>query len=98
MIHPPSKNRGLWVISLSMSMVLNKKKSAIGSEKRVWVSYMFIITLYYKMRQILLQDPTTILLRIRKKFIAKCVRFIITKCDIYYKIQCFLQNSSVQSQ
>ena len=47
------------------------------------------MALYYKMRQILLQNATAILLQMRQKFITKCVRFSITKCDSYYKLRRF---------
>ena len=58
------------------------------------------------MRQILLQNATAIWLQNAQKFIAKCVRFFITKCDsfilkcdsyykfrrFYYKMRQLLQN------
>ena len=97
-IHPPSKNRGLWVISLSMSMVLNKKNLLLGVKKRFGSHICSLLHFttkcdryYYKIRQLFYY-------KVRQKFIAKCVKFVITKCDIYYKIRCFLQNASVQSQ
>ena len=39
------------------------------------------MALYYKMRQVLLQNATTVYYKIRGKFIKKCVRFFIKKCD-----------------
>ena len=39
------------------------------------------MALYYKMRQMLLQNATTVYYKIREKFIKKCVRFFIKKCD-----------------
>ena len=33
--------------------------------------------------------------KIRQKFITKCVRFFIAKCDSYYKLRVLLQNATV---
>ena len=58
----------------------------------------FFMIIYYKLRQILLQNATAILLQKKKrqKFITKSVRFFIakcdsfiTKCDSYYKLRRF---------
>ena len=54
------------------------------------------MTVYYKMRQILLQNATPILLqnatevyyKMHQVFITKCDSFI-TKCDSYYKFRQF---------
>ena len=56
----------------------------------------FVMTVYYKMRQILLQNATAILLqnatevyyKMHQVFITKCDSFI-TKCDSYYKYRRF---------
>ena len=68
------------------------------------------MTVYYKMRQILLQNATAILLQNASGFllqnatvllenatvITKCGNFI-TKCDSYYKVRCLLQTATVHS-
>ena len=61
----------------------------------------FIMTLYYKMRQILLQNATAILLQNASGFllqnatvITNCDDFI-TKCDSYYIMRCLLQIAAV---
>ena len=65
----------------------------------------FIMALYYKMRQILLQNATAILLqnatevyyKMRQRFfITKCDSFM-TKCDSSYKMPRLLQIEIVQS-
>ena len=63
----------------------------------------FIITLYYKMRQKLLQDVTAILLQTATNVYCKMLQgflsenaTVITKCNSCYKVQCLLQNASVQ--
>ena len=59
------------------------------------------MTVYYKMRQILLQDPTAILLQNatvllqNATIITNCDNAII-KCDSYYKMRCLLQIARVQ--
>ena len=81
-------------IGHSMSMVLDTNKLYIGNQQRLRFYIRFIMTLYYNMRQALLQNSTTILLQnATKRFIAKCVWCFITKCnsvittcDSYYKM------------
>ena len=60
----------------------------------MWFQNWFIMTLDYKMRQILLENVTTIL--IITKIITTCVRFFIAECDSfiancdsYYKMRQF---------
>ena len=53
------------------------------------------MTLYYQIRQTLLQNVTAILLQNSTKVYYKCNSFV-TKCDSYYKIQRLLQNGLVQ--
>ena len=52
------------------------------------------MTLYYKMRQILLQNATAILLQNATVLLQNAA--IITKCDVYYKLReyilLFIQN------
>ena len=50
---------GNWI---TMSIVLDTKKSNFGGQQWLWFRICFIMTLYYKMRQIL-QNTKTILLR-----------------------------------
>ena len=47
------------------------------------------------MRQILLQNVTAILLQMQQKFITKCVRFFVTKCDISQIATISLENATV---
>ena len=66
----------------------------------VWIELRFhnwfVMTVYYKMWQILLQNATSILLqnaakvyyKLHQVFITKCHSFI-TKCDSYYKMRRF---------
>ena len=53
------------------------------------------MTLYYKIRQTLLQNATAILLQNATKVYYKCNSFV-TKSESYCKIQCLLQNVLVQ--
>ena len=61
------------------------------------------MALYYKMRQIVLQNATAILLqnatkvyyKMRQVFFTKCDSFII-KCASYYKMRRLLQIATVQ--
>ena len=62
-----SKAEGLMNIQHSMSMVLDTRF-------QIW----FITRVYYKMRQILLQNATNFLLQNGT---------VITKCDVYYKLR-----------
>ena len=86
---PTSNGEGFRGIQYSMSMVLDTRF-------HIW----FIMTLYYKMRQILLQNATGILLQnptkiyynMRQVFYYKMRRFYykmrqFTKCDVYYKLR-----------
>ena len=51
------------VIVFKMSMVLDIRKCNFGSQQCLWFHIWFILTVYYKMQQILLQNGTGILLR-----------------------------------
>ena len=76
-VHPPSNGAGLRDIQQSMSKILDTRFN-------IW----FIMTLYYKTRQILLQNATAILLqnttevyyKMRQVFLLQNATFI-TKCD-----------------
>ena len=50
------------VIVFKMSMVLDIRKCNLRSQQCLWFHVWFILTVYYKMRQIL-QNGTAILLR-----------------------------------
>ena len=52
------------------------------------------MTVYYKIRQMLLQNATAILLQ-NETVITKCDNFI-TKCDRYYKVRFLLKIATVQ--
>ena len=49
------------------------------------------MTLYHKMRKILLQNATAILLQNVTEVYYKMRRFFISKCDSYYKMRRLLQ-------
>ena len=46
-----------------MTMVIHKKKSVSRSQEWLWFHIEFILALYYKTRQMLLQNATAILLQ-----------------------------------
>ena len=75
--HPPSNGEGLRDIQHSMSMVLDTRF-------HIW----FIMTLYYKMRQILLQNATAILLQNATEVYYKMRQVF------YYKMRQLLQNAT----
>ena len=74
-VHHPSNGEGLRDIQHSISRILDKNFY-------VW----FIMTLYCKTRQILLQIATAILLQNASGFLLQNAA-VITKCDIYYKLR-----------
>ena len=78
-----------------MNMVLDTKKSSFWNQQWLRFHIWFIMTLYYQIRQTLLQNVTAILLQNSTKVYYKCNSFV-TKCDSYYKIQRLLQNGLVQ--
>ena len=61
-IDSSSKDKVLWDIDYKMSMVLDTRKSSFGSQL-LWFHIWFIMTLYYKIRQTLLQNTKAILLQ-----------------------------------
>ena len=61
-IHPPSRKEGLKKIGHSMNMVLDTKKTIFTRQEWLWFHIWFIMTFYYKMRQILLQNTKDVLL------------------------------------
>ena len=75
-VRPLSNGDGLWDIQHSMSMVLD-------TGFHIW----FVMTVYYKMRQILLQNAIAMLLQNASGFLL-CGSFI-AKCDSYYKLPWF---------
>ena len=77
------KNGGLRDIGYSMGMVLDTKKSVFGSQQRSRFYIWFIMTIYYKMRQLLLQNARAILLQNVKK--------------VYYNMRRLLSNASVHN-
>ena len=52
----------------------------------IMVSYLVHYTLYYKIRQILLQNATAILLQNASGFLLQNSA-VITKCNVYYKMR-----------
>ena len=70
-----------------MSIVLDRKKSNLGSPHWLKFQIWFIVTLNYKIRQILLQNVTKVYHKMRQVFfIAKSDSFI-TKSDSHYKMR-----------
>ena len=67
-------------------MVLDTRKSNFVNQQWLQFHIWFIMTLYYKMRQILLQNETIILLQFQIVF-HKMQQF-------YYKLRQLLQNAS----
>ena len=88
-IHPHSKKKGLRNIGHSMSRVLNTKKSFFGNQQYLRFDIWFIMTLSYKMWQILLQNATVIILQNAAKIYCK-MRHVF-----YYKMRQLLQNASI---
>ena len=100
-LHPPSNGKGLRDIEHSMSTVLD-----------TGFNNWFIMTLYYKIWQMLLQNGTTILLQnatnvyfllqnaivlLHNATVTTNDRNVIVKGDIYYKIRSLLQIATVQT-
>ena len=54
------------------------------------------MTLYYKMRQILLENAKALLLQNATEVYYKMHDVFITKCDSYYKMRLLLQIATVQ--
>ena len=76
--HPPRLR--LTDIQRSMSMLLDTRS-------HIWL----IMTLYYKMRQVLLQNATAILLQ-------NATEVYITKCDSYYKLRQYTEDVDTSSE
>ena len=61
------------------------------------------MAVYYKMRQILLENVTKVYYKMRQFFVTKCYSFItncdnfVTKCDSYYKMRRLLPIATVQT-
>ena len=100
-LHPPSNGKGLRDIEHSMSTELD-----------TGFNNWFIMTLYYKIWQMLLQNGTTILLQnatnvyfllqnaivlLHNATVTTNDRNVIVKGDIYYKIRSLLQIATVQT-
>ena len=100
-VQPPSNGKELRDIEHSMSTVLD-------TGFNIW----FIMTLYYKIWQMLLQNGTTILLQnatnvyfllqnaivlLHNATVTTNDRNVIVKGDIYYKIRSLLQIATVQT-
>ena len=87
-----------------MTMVIHKNKSVSRSQECLWFHIEFILTLYYKTRQMLLQNVTAILLQNTSGYflfknvavITKCVGtvrnyFLVLECASYVRLlfSCF---------
>ena len=92
-VRPPSNGEGLRDIQHSMSMALDMRF-------HIW----FIMTVCYKMRLILLQNTTAILLQNTTSLLQNASGLllqnatvlsqnvpVITKCDVYYKLPQYIQ-------
>ena len=83
-VHAHSSGKELRDIQHSTSMILDRRFY-------IW----FIMTLYFKMREILLQNTTADYYKMRHKFITKCVRFFCCKMPQFYcRMRQLLQNAT----
>ena len=89
-MHQYSKDDGTINTGHKISMVLDTRKSNFGSQYWLRFHIQFIVTLDYKMQQILLQNATAILLQNATKVYYK-IRQIF-----YYKMPQLLQNATIQ--
>ena len=80
-IHLPFRNEELKRIGHNMRMLLDTKGSVFGSQQWLWFNIWFILKLYYKIWQMLLQN-------LKSYIITKCDSFI-TKWESSYKIRPF---------
>ena len=82
-MHSPSIGEEPRDIGNSMSMLLHTRESTV-----VIVSYLIHCDIYYIMRWISLKNATKVwyYYKMQQKFITKCIRFFITKCDILLHI------------
>ena len=93
------KNEGLKNSGHSMGMLLDTKKFNFESQQWLRFHIWFIMTLYYKMRQLLLQNTTAIISqnvtivcqKMRQVFYYKIPQF-------YYKMRHLLQNTLILLQ
>ena len=84
-VHAHSSGKELRDIQHSRSMILDRRFY-------IW----FIMTLYFKMREILLQNTTADYYKMRHKFITKCVRFFCCKMPQFYcRMRQLLQNATI---
>ena len=82
-IHLPSKKKWLRDIGYSMTTALDTRISNFGSQEWLWFYIWFTMTLYDKMRQILLQNATAILLQNATKV------YCNMRQNIFYEIRQF---------
>ena len=66
-------------------MVQDTRKPNYGSQESFWFHIWFTKTLYYKMRQKLLQNALTFLLQNVTILLQNATVF--TECDVYYKMR-----------
>ena len=95
-IHPLSKDGGLRVIEFKMSIAIDTRKCNLGSQQWLWFYVRFIVTLYYKTRQALLQNATTILSKNTPKAYKICSSYFYNKMpQLLLNMSILLQNSTV---
>ena len=68
-------------------MVLDTRKSNFVNQQWLQFHIWFIMTLYYKMRQILLQNETIVLLQNVSDCFPQNATVFITNSDSYYKMR-----------
>ena len=71
-------------------MVLNTKKYNFGSQEWSWFHFWFIMAPYYKMRQILLQNATTILLHCGKSLLQNMPGFLLQNVTVLLQNATFI--------
>ena len=90
-MHSPSKDVGPKDIENNMNMAPDTRKSNFVNQEWLRFHIWFIMTLYYKMRQILIQNATKVHYKMRQLLYYKMQHF-------YYKLRQLLQNTSISLQ
>ena len=100
-IHLHSQDRERRDIKHKISMVQDTRKPNYGSQESFWFHIWFTMTLYYKMRQKLLQNATLYFIaKYDKNLLQNALTFLLqnitillqnatvfTECDVYYKMR-----------
>ena len=91
--HPPSREEELKNIEHSMSMAVDTKASNFRNKQCLRVHVWFIVTIYYKTRQLFFWQNISGVLLQNTTVITKCIDFI-SRWESYYKMRRILQNAS----